>query len=105
MVNFWKLQDFRPFSVSYAYIDRQDYLADTLFGQEKIPVRFRQELMKEESGYCVVFCRVRKKDCERFERAMGKLPDKMLLCGYKDYEIVCNEVAETIRRGLTDAVA
>ena len=33
MTNFWKLKDFRPFSVLYAYIDHEDYLADALFIQ------------------------------------------------------------------------
>ena len=46
MTNFWKLKDFRPFSVLYAYIDHEDYLADALFIQEQISVRFPQEMVK-----------------------------------------------------------
>ena len=60
MTNFWKLKDFRPFSVWYAYIDHEDYLADSLFIQEQVSVRFSQEMVKNGEKYHVIFGRVRK---------------------------------------------
>jgi hypothetical protein len=45
-----------------------------------------------------VFCKVLKKDIERFEKALGKLEDKMLL-GHKDYLDVCSEIAKMIDEG------
>lgn len=97
MTNFWKLRDFRPFSVLYAYIDHEDYLADALFIQEQIPVRFPKEMVKQGESYRVIFGRVRKKDCGRFENVLEKLPDKMLLCGHTDYADFCNNLMEELR--------
>ena len=105
MTNFWKLRDFRPFSVLYAYIDHEDYLADALFIQEQIPVRFPKEMVKKGEPYRVIFGRVRKKDCDRFEKVLEKLPDKMLLCGHTDYADFCNDIAKVIRDGLEENAA
>lgn len=44
----------------------------------------------------MIFCKVQKKDTERFEKALSKLNDKMLLLGYKDYQEICKEVEEII---------
>ena len=45
-------------------------------------MKFKGECAKAESSYRIVFCKVRKKDAERFEEALGKLESKMLLFGY-----------------------
>ncbi|WP_177957934.1 hypothetical protein [Eubacterium ramulus] len=105
MTNFWKLKDFRPFSVLYAYIDHKDYLADALFIQEQIQVRFLQEMVKEGTPYRIVFGKVRKKECERFEKVLEKLPDKMLLCGHTDYMDICKEITGVIQNGMEENVA
>ena len=70
MTNFWKLKDFRPFSVLYAYIDHEDYLADALFIQEQISVRFPQEMVTNGESYQVLFGSGRTKDREKFEQAV-----------------------------------
>ena len=105
MTNFWKLKDFRPFSVLYAYIDHEDYLADALFIQEQISVRFPQEMVKNGEKYHVIFGRVRKKDREKFEKALEKLPDKMLLCGHTDYADFCNDIDEKLRLRMKELLA
>lgn len=105
MTNFWKLKDFRPFSALYAYIDHEDYLADALFIQEQIQVRFLQEMVKEGTPYRIVFGKVRKKECERFEKVLEKLPDKMLLCGHTDYMDICKEITGVIQNGMEENVA
>ena len=105
MTNFWKLKDFRPFSVLYAYIDHESYLADALFIQEQISVRFPQEMVKNGEKYHVIFGRVRKKDYKKFEKALEKLPGKMLLCGHTDYSDFCNDIDEKLRLGMKELVA
>lgn len=57
------------------------------------------EMVKDDSPYCVVFCKVLKKDVERFEEALVKLKDKMLLLGHKDYPEACSEIAKMIEEG------
>ena len=99
MKNYWKMSDFSIFTVPYAYVDHSSYLADQLFVQNKVTMKFKGEMTKNGSPYCIVFCKVLKKDAERFEEAMGKLKDKMLLLGHKDYLEVCSEIAKMIEEG------
>ncbi len=96
MKNYWRMKDFSLFSVLYAYVDHSSYQADRLFVQNKVRVKFKGEYAKEESPYCIVLCKVRKKDAERFEEALDRLKSKMLLLGYRDYPDVCSEIAKMI---------
>ena len=59
-------------------------------------MKFKGEYAKLESPYRIVFCKVIKKDVERFEEALGKLKSKMLLLGYRDYLDVCREITKMI---------
>lgn len=99
MKNYWKMSDFSIFSVPYAYVDHSSYQADQLFVQNKVTMKFMGEMAKDDSPYCIVFCKVLKKDAERFEDAMGRLKDKMLLMGHKDYSEACGEIAKMIDEG------
>lgn len=92
MKNFIKLDDLSILSVPYMYIDHRDYLADALFKQSRIHIRFKEEFAHTNSSYCIIFCRVRKRDTAKFEAALGQLTNKMLLLGYTDYPEACNEI-------------
>lgn len=96
MKNYWKMRSFSIFSVPYAYVDHRSFLADQLFVQNKVPVKFKREMVKDDSPYCIVFCKVRKKDIERFEEALGRLKDKMLLLEHKDYPEFCSEITKIL---------
>lgn len=96
MKNYWKIKAFSLFATHYVYVDHRSYLADQLFIQYQVSVKFKQEMLRENSPYCMIFCKVQKKDTERFEKALSKLNDKMLLLGYKDYQEICKEVEEII---------
>lgn len=100
MKNYWKMSDFSIFSVPYAYVDHSSYLADQLFVQNKVTMKFRGEMAKDGSPYCIVFCKVLKRDAEKFEEALGRLKDKMLLLGHKDYPDACSEIAKMIEEGM-----
>ena len=60
-------------------------------------------MVKDGSAYCIVFCKVLKRDVARFEEALERLKDKMLLLGHKDYPAACGEIAKTIADGLSGA--
>ncbi len=87
--NYWKATDFSIIRVPYMYIDHYSYLADNLFIQRKIRVWYKREYAKDGIPYRLVFCRVLRGDSERFEEALEKLKDKMLLMGHLDYEGTC----------------
>lgn len=94
--NFWKLDDFSLLYVTYAYVDHKTYLADSLFIQKSVRVKYKGEAMREDSPYCIVFCKVLKRDVALFEAALTKLKDKMLIFEHRDYETVCDEVNKMI---------
>ena len=96
VVNFWKLADLSILTVPYAYVDHFSYLADNLFVQEKVRVKFKGEFEKEGSPYRIIMCRVSKRDTERFEEALEKLKNKMLVMGYRDYDQVCSNIGKLI---------
>ena len=99
MKNYWRMNDFLIFSVSYAYVDHSSYLADQLFVQNKVTMKFKGEMVRDDSPYCIIFCRVLKKDVERFEEALGQLKSKMLLLGHSDYPDACSDIAKMIDEG------
>ena len=98
MKNYWRMKALSIFSVPYAY--HSSYQADQLFVQNKVRMKFKGEYAKAESPYRIVFCKVIKKDAERFEEALDKLKSKMLLLGYRDYPDICSEIANMIEEGM-----
>ena len=50
MKNFWKMDDFFPDSVSYAYLDHESYLADRIFIEKGICVKFIREMEKQKKS-------------------------------------------------------
>ena len=68
----------------YAYIDTEDFLADSIFIQEKLRVFFGKTGRKKSSQYVVVLCKVWKWDAEKFVYAMEKLHNKILLFEHKE---------------------
>ena len=96
MKNYWKLDDLSLFTVPYAYLDHSSYLADPLFSQKKIRLKFKGEFAREDSPYHMIVCRVHKRDVGKFDEAMEQLKDKMLLLGYRDYPDTCRRLEELI---------
>ena len=78
----------------------EDYLHDVEICQA-FARRSREkmaEIILERTG--IVFCKVLKKDVERFEEALERLKDKMLLLGHKDYPDACGEIAKMIEEDM-----
>lgn len=94
--NFFKLQRFSLLYDYYYFIDVADYLADKLFIQHRVNVKFQQEMQKHGCRYLIMFCRIKKRDRLRLEAALGELKNKMLLLGYADYEEFCKKIQKSI---------
>lgn len=75
----------------YMYVDCKDYLADYLFIKNKITVNFEGDFTKDDSDYIFVYCKVKKKDHDKFIETLGELKNKMLIMGHSDYESFCEE--------------
>jgi len=86
-------------------IDTPEYLADSLFIQEQVRVDFGKEYRKEDSAYVMIFCKIRKKDENKFLKALGRLENKMLLMGYRDYRNFCRDFFDGIEKDINSAAA
>lgn len=75
----------------YMYVDCKNYLADDLFIKNKITVNFEGDFTKDDSDYIFVYCKVKKKDHDKFIETLGELKNKMLIIGYSDYESFCEK--------------
>ena len=79
----------RKVSLRYNYFlfyDTSEYLADQLFIRQKVRVWFDEEYAKEGSRFLAILCHVKKRDSHRFIDAIAALRNKILLCGYPEYE-------------------
>ena len=70
----------------FLFFDTPEYLADQLFIRQKVRVWFDEEYAKKGSRFLALLCHVKKKDSHRFIDAIAALRNKMLLCGYPEYE-------------------
>ena len=98
MKNFWKMDDFFPDSLSYAYLDHESYFADKIFMEKGIRVKFIREMHRENAPYRIIFCKVQKRERERLESALKDLENKILLAGYKDYPLYCTELERELEK-------
>ena len=89
MKNYFTLERFSLLYDYYAFIDVPEYYADQLFIRHQVTVHFGNEFQHPEHPYVIIFCKVRKRDRDRFLAALSELNRKMILCGYPGYEAFC----------------
>lgn len=89
MKNYFTLERFSLRYDHYAFIDVPEYYADQLFIQHQVTVHFGKEFRHPEQPYVIIFCKVRKRDRDRFLAALSELNRKMILCRYPGYEEFC----------------
>ena len=95
----WSLEKFSLLYDYYAYFDTKDYLADNLFIKHKVTVHFMQEHTQDDTEYIVILCKCRKRGSAAFCTALEELPNKMLICGHKDYMEFCKEIKARTEEG------
>lgn len=97
--NYFTLEKFSLLYDHYAFIDVPEYYADQLFIENKVTVRFGHEYKHPDQPYVIIFCKVRKRDRERFLAALGEMNRKMILCGYPEYEEFCSSFLDQMNSG------
>ena len=78
----------------FAYIDTTGFLADRIFTQNEIKVKFCGDYFHKEKKYVAVMCKVKKKDTSVFLQSMEELANRAILMGNTDYESFCKEQFE-----------
>lgn len=84
------------FRSTYAYLDHLDNIADMLFAQNDIKVRFKGDFHNPDGQFKLVFCSVNNKDIERFEDALAKLPNIFLIRGCFGSEQAWNHILGSV---------
>lgn len=80
------------FWISFAYLDSNNNLADSLFSKHGVRLRLGPDfVIRGNPNYKIVFCRVHRKDIEKFYAALDDLTDKMHICGHPEYEEFCRK--------------
>ena len=77
--------------INFAYIDTTGYLADRIFIENKVRVKFCGDYKHREKNYVVVICKVNEKDVPMFLQALKELKNRAILMGNTDYETFCKE--------------
>ena len=83
----------------YMYFDLnvdQNYVADSLFFKRQIPVKFKDEMVRDGDKYRAIFCKVKRKYKDKFEEALEELKTKMELLGHLDYLEYCEKVIKDL---------
>ncbi len=92
MEHFIRLKNFLGLPNGFMYIDTRQFLADSLFYKRHIYPKYNGHMAKDGEKYIMVFIKVKRKDLKLCEEALNELKDKMLLCGYNDYEEHCHNL-------------
>lgn len=99
MKNYLSLNRFSLLYDHYAIIDVPEYYADQLFIRHQVTVRFGNEYQHPDQPYVGIFCKVRKRDRNRFLSALSDLNRKMILCGYPGYQDFCASFIASMSSG------
>lgn len=76
---------------NFVYIDTTGFLADRIFAQNEIRVKFCGDYFHKEKKYVVAMCKVKKKDMPVFLQSMAELANRAIIMGNTDYESFCKE--------------
>ena len=97
--NFLKLKTNPLFKAKYVYFDtieNDKYLADQIFINNDLNVKFGKEFAKDNERFIIIAAKVSKKDTEKFEKCMEELYDKMILMGYEEYPEFCESTMKML---------
>ena len=94
--NYIQLDHFSLFYDMYMFVDTPEHLADQVFIQHKLPVRFKGDYQKNGQKYQFILCKVPKKRRDDFIDCMKALTRKMYLLGHTDYRKFCDQTRDMI---------
>lgn len=88
-MNYLQIYNWVPFRSAFMYIDVPEYVADEIFENHDLNVRFKaNELYHPEMNLVVVECTIATRDEELFFECMEHLERKLAFLGYdmEDYD-------------------
>ena len=97
-INYYQLDHFSLFYDKYIFFDTAEHLADQVFVQHMLRIRFKGDYQKEGEKYRLILCKVPKKGRTEFAECMKDLVRKMLLLGNTDYCEFCEQIQNQVLR-------
>ena len=73
----------------FVFVDTKELLSAKLFVDAGIKINRVKIIAKADSPFRLIFCRIRKKQVDRFLETLATLRDHALLFGYRDYDEMC----------------
>ena len=95
-INYYQLDHLSLLYDMYMFIDTAEHLADQVFIQHKLRIRFKGDYQKAGHKYRMILCKAPKKRRADFVECMKDLTRKMLLLGNTDYYDFCAQVQDQI---------
>ncbi len=89
MKNYLMLKSFSLRSQKYIFVDVDERLYIRILREAGVRVKETWEFAKEGSGLKLIICRILKRDRYEFEKVIGRIRDRALLMGYRDYDEAC----------------
>ena len=96
MNNIIALRTFNPFKKMYAYIDTNNYLADRIFVEKGLEVKFLKDFYRHEDDYIVVFVNMWNKNVPLFMDCMKELEKRLLITGHNDYSDIVKDITSNL---------
>lgn len=79
------------------FIDTKEYLADQLFINEKIRIKFKGDYVKNGEKYIGVMASCSSKDWCKVQNVLDSLSKKMIIWGYTDYPEYCENLIKQFK--------
>lgn len=85
---------------NFVYIDTTGFLADRIFVENKVRVKFCGDYKRKDKNYVIVICKVKKKDVPVFLKSLEELKNRAIIMGNTDYEAFCTEQITQIKENI-----
>ena len=94
--NIIALRTFNPFKKMYAYVDTNNYLADRIFLEKRLNVKFLKDFYRHEDDYIIVFVKVKNKDVPEFMECIKELEKRLLITGHDDFSKIIDDTTRNL---------
>ena len=95
-MNYIILDNLRILHKIVMYVDNNNFLADRIFEENKLPIKKLRVYENEEYDNVVIISKIKKKHINIFKKCMKKLQDYNLIIGNTDYMKNCKEIMEEV---------
>lgn len=84
-------------NINCIYIDTNQHLADKIFIEHKLKMKFMSDFQNKVNNYEVILVEFPKKKLPTFIECMQELENKLLILGYSDYPAECKELIRLLK--------